>query len=140
PPVVPGTRWVAVGGAIAADVHGKNHHVDGGFARHVRRCMLATPDGALHEAAPGSEVFAATAGGMGLTGAVVEATLALRALPSGLIREEVTRARDLDALLERIAADDDAHTYSVAWVDAAARGARLGRGLLLRGEHASAEE
>jgi decaprenylphospho-beta-D-ribofuranose 2-oxidase len=141
-PVVPGTRWVTVGGALAADVHGKNHHVDGGFARFVRRFTLVTPDGELREVTRESDraAFDATAGGMGLTGVVLDATLRLAPLPSGLVREEISRVEDLDDLLARMAADDDAHRYSVAWVDAAARGRRLGRGLLLRGDHAGAEE
>jgi decaprenylphospho-beta-D-ribofuranose 2-oxidase len=142
PPVVPGTRWVTVGGAIAADVHGKNHHVDGGFARFVERFTLMAPDGDVREISRTEhpETFDATAGGMGLTGVILAATLRLAPLPSGLVREEIRRVEDLDAMLARMAADDDEHRYSVAWVDAAARGKRLGRGLLLRGEHAGAEE
>ena len=137
PPVVPGTAFVTVGGALAADVHGKNHHVDGGFGRHVRRFTLVAPDGAAHAVTRESagDVFDATVGGMGLTGVVEEATLQLVPLPSGAIREEITRADDLDDLLARMEADDDRHRYSVAWVDAAAGGPRLGRGLLLRGDH-----
>jgi decaprenylphospho-beta-D-ribofuranose 2-oxidase len=137
PAVVPGTRFVTVGGALAADIHGKNHHVDGGFARHVRAFDLLTPDGDRRRALPGSEEFAATAGGMGLTGVIAEAALQLLPLPSGVVREEVTRAGDLDHLLALMADNDDAYRYSVAWVDAASR---RGRGLLLRGDHASAEE
>jgi decaprenylphospho-beta-D-ribofuranose 2-oxidase len=142
PPVVPGTRWVTVGGAIAADVHGKNHHVDGGFARFVERFTLIAPDGDTREIsrAEHPETFDATAGGMGLTGVILDATLRLTALPSGLVREEIARVQDFDDLLARMAADDDAYRYSVAWVDAAARERALGRGLLLRGDHASAEE
>jgi decaprenylphospho-beta-D-ribofuranose 2-oxidase len=137
PAVVPGTRFVTVGGALAADIHGKNHHVDGGFARHVSAFDLLTPDGDRRQVLPGSEEFAATAGGMGLTGIVAAATLQLMPLPSALVREEVTRAADLDDLLALMAENDDAHRYSVAWVDAAGR---RGRGLLLRGDHASNDE
>jgi decaprenylphospho-beta-D-ribofuranose 2-oxidase len=135
PAVVPGTRFVTVGGAIAADIHGKNHHVDGGFGSHVVSFRLLTPDGAEHEVRPGSEAFAATVGGMGLTGVIAAATLRLVRL-AGPIREEVTRAGDLDALLAAMTERDDRHRYSVAWVDAAAPGRRLGRGLLLHGDHA----
>ncbi len=138
PAVVPGTRFVTVGGAIAADIHGKNHHRDGGFGRHVRALTLLAPGGECHRLLPGSDAFAATVGGMGLTGVIVDATLQLVRLPSGLLREQVTRAEQLGELLERMAADDDDHRYSVAWVDAAAGG--LGRGLLLRGDHAAAGE
>ena len=137
PAIVPGTRFVTVGGALAADIHGKNHHVDGGFAGHVRAFDLLTPDGDRRRVLPGSEEFAATAGGMGLTGIVSAATLRLMPLPSTLVREEVTRASDLDHLLALMADNDDAYRYSVAWVDAAGR---RGRGLLLRGDHASADE
>lgn len=140
PAVVPGTRFVTVGGAIAADVHGKNHHRDGGFGRSVRALTLLTPDGERHRLVPGSDAFVATVGGMGLTGVIVDATLALLALPSGIVREQVTRAKKLDELLERMAGDDADHRYSVAWVDAAARARVRGRGLLLRGDHAAAGE
>ncbi|HEV2770864.1 MAG TPA: FAD-binding oxidoreductase, partial [Solirubrobacteraceae bacterium] len=129
PAVVPGTRFVTVGGAIAADIHGKNHHRDGGFGRHVGALTLLTADGGRQRLVPGSDAFAATVGGMGLTGVIADATLRLVPLPSGTVREEVTRTRDLDDLLERMAADDDEHRYSVAWVDAAA--GDPGRGLLL---------
>jgi decaprenylphospho-beta-D-ribofuranose 2-oxidase len=138
PPVVPGTAYVTVGGALAADVHGKNHHVDGGFGRAVESFTLLTPGGewreVTRESAP--DVFDATVGGMGLTGVIGEMTLRLVPLPSGVVREEIVPARDLDDLLARMAADDHRHRYSVAWVDAAAGGARLGRGLLLWGDHA----
>ena len=123
---------MTIGGAIAADVHGKNHHRDGGFGRHVRRLVLLTPDGRRQVLTPGSEAFTATVGGMGLTGVIVEATLGLLRVPFGSVREEVTRAGRLGELLEQMRADDDAHRYSVAWIDAAARRAR---GLLLRGDH-----
>ncbi|MGH2950297.1 MAG: FAD-binding protein [Solirubrobacteraceae bacterium] len=136
PAVVPGTRFVTVGGALAADIHGKNHHVDGGFGRHVTAFTLITPDGERRRVTAGSEAFDATVGGMGLTGIVADATLRLMRLPSGAVREEVTRASDLDDLLARMAAGDDDHRYSVAWVDAGGRG----RGLLLRGDHAPGDE
>jgi decaprenylphospho-beta-D-ribofuranose 2-oxidase len=99
----------------------------------VLALRLVTPDGP-QRLTPGSEAFAATVGGMGLTGVIAEATLQLLRLPSGVVREEVTRAGRLDDLLERMLADDQAHRYSVAWIDAAARTAR---GLLLRGDHAA---
>jgi decaprenylphospho-beta-D-ribofuranose 2-oxidase len=142
PAVVPGTRFVTVGGAIAADVHGKNHHVDGGFGRYVRSFVLITPDAERRVVTRDGDraTFDATVGGMGLTGVVEEATLQLTRLPSAVVREEITAAQGLDELLELMSRGDDEHRYSVAWVDAAARGARLGRGLLLRGDHASGAE
>jgi decaprenylphospho-beta-D-ribofuranose 2-oxidase len=133
PAVVPGTRWVTAGGAIAADVHGKNHHVDGGFAEHVERFTLVTPDGDAREVRPGDDAWRATVGGMGLTGAIVEATVRLVPVRSALVREEVVRAPDLDALLGALAATDSSHRYSVAWVDVTAHG----RGLLMQGDHAA---
>jgi decaprenylphospho-beta-D-ribofuranose 2-oxidase len=107
----------------------------------VERFTLITPDGDTRSVSrEHPETFDATAGGMGLTGVILDATLRLTRLPSGLVREEIARVEDLDDLLARMAADDDDYRYSVAWVDAAARGRALGRGLLLRGDHASAEE
>jgi decaprenylphospho-beta-D-ribofuranose 2-oxidase len=136
PAVVPGTRWVTVGGAIATDVHGKNHHVDGGFTDHVVSLRLVTPDGTARTVARDGdpEAWAATVGGMGLAGVITEATLRLRRVSSALVREEVRRADDLDGLLAAMAQSDRHHRYSVAWVDWTGRG----RGLLLQGDHAEA--
>jgi decaprenylphospho-beta-D-ribofuranose 2-oxidase len=134
-PVSPGTAQVTLGGAIACDVHGKNHHRDGSLGAHVERLTLATPGGAV-ELGPDSEEFAATTGGMGLTGVVTRATLRLLPIASGRIRVDTDRAADLDELLALMTAGDDAYRYSVAWVDALARGGRLGRGVLTRGDHA----
>jgi decaprenylphospho-beta-D-ribofuranose 2-oxidase len=138
PSVVPGTRWVTVGAAIATDVHGKNHHRDGGFADHVTSFRLVTPDGHERVVTPDGDpgAWAATVGGMGLTGAVTEATVRLRRVSSSLVREEVRRADDLDALLRAIATTDRDHRYSVAWVDWTGGG----RGLLLQGDHAEPDQ
>lgn len=136
-PVVPGTRQVTVGGAIAADVHGKNHHVAGSFGAHVLGLDLVTPDGRLRTLTPDgpeSELFWATVGGMGLTGVVVRATLACLRAETAYAVVETERCRDLDHLLERLTeGDDPALPYSVAWFDAMARGSRLGRAVLTRG-------
>jgi decaprenylphospho-beta-D-ribofuranose 2-oxidase len=142
PPVVPGTRWVTIGGAIANDVHGKNHHRDGSIARHVERLTLSTPDGRRRTIGPADdpEAFAATAGGLGLTGVIVDATVRLLPIGSAWVRVDTERARDLDDLLARMDASDDAYRYSVAWVDCLSGGAALGRGILTRGDHASADE
>jgi decaprenylphospho-beta-D-ribofuranose 2-oxidase len=135
--VVPGTRWVTVGGAIAADVHGKNHHVDGGFAAHVQEFELVTPDGERRTVAKDGDprAWAATVGGMGLSGVIASATLALVPVRSPVVREELARTADLDELLVRMSRDDRAHRYSVAWVDCAHRS---GRGILMQGDHAEA--
>ena len=142
PPVTPGTRHVTVGGAVAADIHGKNHHLAGGFCAHVRSLELETPAGERLTAAPdrNPEAFAATCGGMGLTGVVVEATLRLLPIETDRIRVDTERARDLDDVLARMEARDRHYRYSVAWIDCLARGASLGRSVLMRGDHARREE
>lgn len=141
PAVVPGTAYVTVGGAIAADVHGKNHHRDGGFGDHVENLVLATGGGELLRASrhEHAELFAATIGGMGLTGTIVEATLQLRRLETGWIRQTTVVAPDLDAAIAALEAGDSA-TYSVAWIDGLAKGTRLGRSLVFLGEHAGRDE
>lgn len=141
PFVVPGTRFVSVGGAIAADVHGKNHHGEGGFGRYVDSILLRTGQGDVIEVSreKNSDAFFATVGGMGLTGIILEATMRLRPVETGWIRERVISASDLDAAMRALEASDSA-TYSVAWIDCVARGNELGRSLIYLGEHASADE
>ncbi|GJE71147.1 FAD-binding oxidoreductase [Methylorubrum podarium] len=137
PPVVPGTQFVTLGGMIASDVHGKNHHREGGFGAHVEALTLLTPDGVPRPCARDREpeLFAMTLGGMGLTGTILDATFRLRPVESGWIRQETRVATDLAAML-RALDEDEAATYSVAWIDCLARGSALGRGLVYRGEHA----
>lgn len=141
PFVVPGTRFVSIGGAIAADVHGKNHHCEGGFGRYVDSLLLRTGQGEVIEASreQNSEAFFATVGGMGLTGIILEATMRLRPVETGWIRERVISASDLDAAMRALEASDEA-TYSVAWIDCVARGRDLGRSLIYLGEHAGKGE
>ncbi len=138
-PVTPGTRFVTVGGAIACDVHGKNHHRDGSIGRHVRSLRLLTPDGTIHELDPeGTPAeLAATFGGLGLTGVVLEATLQLLPVETSAMLVDVERAPDLDAALARLESTDHLYRYSVAWLDCAGRGRRFGRSLLMRGNHAA---
>jgi decaprenylphospho-beta-D-ribofuranose 2-oxidase len=134
-PVTPGTRNVTVGGAIAADVHGKNHHVDGSFGNHLQRLSLVDGTGTLRELTPdGGEAsfFWATVGGMGLTGVIVEATFSLIPITSSLISVDTTRYRDLESLMGAMVE----YRYSVAWVDSLDP---KGRGVLTCGDHAPAE-
>jgi decaprenylphospho-beta-D-ribofuranose 2-oxidase len=140
--VTPGTRRVTVGGAIAADVHGKNHHRDGSFGRHLRSFVLLTPSGErltlTAENSPAA--FWATAGGMGLTGVILEATLQLLPVETARVRVHRQRAGDLDQLMQLMEAADRRHRYSVAWIDCLARGAALGRSVLICGDHARRDE
>lgn len=139
--VVPGTRHVTVGGALAADVHGKNHPADGSFARHVGEFTLATPGGVHRVTAAGDpDLFWATAGGMGLTGVILE--VALRSVPvaSAAVQVVTRRAADLDAVLGAMTTGAGRHTYAVAWLDGLARGRAIGRGIVAWGDHARADE
>ena len=138
-PVTPGTRNVTVGGAIAADVHGKNHHVDGSFGNHVQRLLLVDGKGMFRDLTPNgrgdlddAELFWATVGGMGLTGVIVEATFSLIPITSSLISVDTTRYRDLESLMKAMVEADTKYRYSVAWVDSLDPN---GRGVLTCGDH-----
>lgn len=141
-PVTPGTRHITLGGAVCADIHGKNHHVSGSFTRHVRSVELLTADGGIRTLTPQGDpdLFWATAGGMGLTGIVLAATVSLQPVATSWMRVDTERAGDLDALLARLSATDHRYRYSVAWIDLLARGHRLGRAVLTRGDHAEPRE
>ena len=137
PMVTPGTRFVTVGGAIAADVHGKNHHVDGSFGDHVLSFELVGADGNLVRCSPEENVdlFRQTPGSMGLTGVIVSARIRLRPVETAWIATTTERCATLSRLM--VALDAAAgRTYSVAWIDTQARGPSMGRGIVFSGDHA----
>lgn len=138
PQVVPGTQFITLGGAIANDVHGKNHHRRGTFGRHVESLSLIRSDGRTYTCSPtgNSDLFAATVGGMGLTGIILSAKIRLMRVPSLDVRERVTPFRDLSEFFDLVEEADFANEYAVAWVDQLARTRSAGRGLLMTGNHA----
>jgi decaprenylphospho-beta-D-ribofuranose 2-oxidase len=141
-PVTPGTRFVTVGGAVASDIHGKNHHVEGSFGNHIRRLTLMLADGTIHEISPDQNptLFWATVGGMGLTGVILEATFSLIPIETSLCTVNTIRCRNIDVLIDEMSHGDDDHRYSVAWADLLATGSRLGRSVLWRGDHTKLAE
>ena len=130
-PVSPGTGYATIGGAVANDVHGKNHEVAGSFAAHVIELDLVTPDGRLRTIGPHAEtaLFAATAGGLGLTGVITRVAFRMKRVPGPGVALTRQRLPDLDAFLDAMDAARGA-TYAVGWIDGTARGGRLGRGIL----------
>ncbi|MFD9544667.1 FAD-binding protein [Streptomyces sp. NPDC060022] len=135
-PVTPRTRYVTVGGAIGADIHGGNHPAAGSFTRHVSSLELLTADGEVRTVLPGTELFDATAGGLGLTGVILSATLRFRPVATSLMKVDTERAADLDETLARLASSGHSAPYATAWIDLLARGKARGRSVLTRGEHA----
>jgi len=139
-PVTPGTRFVTVGGAIAADIHGKNHHVSGSWCNHVLSLRLLAPSGEVLDITPTShpDLFWATAGGLGLTGIVVDATFRCPRVETSRLLVETLRTADLDEIMQLMR--DDHTEYAVAWIDLMARGRSMGRSVLTRGRFARLDE
>jgi FAD/FMN-containing dehydrogenase len=141
-PVTPGTKFVTVGGAIANDVHGKNHHRDGTFGQFVIDFGLFTPARGLQACSraynPG--LFWATIGGIGLTGIILTARIQLMRVPSAYISVDYHKSRNLEDALATMDTTDDRYQYSVAWVNCLARGKKLGQSVLMRGNHATLDQ
>jgi len=137
-PVSPGTRQVTVGGAIAADVHGKNHHVAGSFACHVLSFDLVMPGGEIRTATPDGDpvLFWATAGGMGLTGLITRATIQLKRVQTSRVRVDTIRTSGIDETMAILAEHDKQYGYTVAWSDSTASGSGLGRSIITSGDFA----
>ncbi|MEM6803522.1 MAG: FAD-binding oxidoreductase [Bacteroidota bacterium] len=140
-PVTPGTKFISIGGAIAADVHGKNHHVDACFSEHLIFIDLIDPAGEYIRCSKSEhpEIFWRTVGGMGNTGFILSASFRLKAIESAYIRQESLKAKNLEEVMEFFEASES-WTYTVAWIDCLQKGKDQGRSLLLRGEHAKLEE
>jgi len=139
-PVTPGTRFVTLGGAIANDVHGKNHHAVGTIGRHLVRFELLRSDGQRLICSPtqNPDWFSATIGGLGLTGVITWAQLQLRPIAGPHMSVETIRFANLDEFLQLQSESDRDFEYTVAWVDCLGTGSQLGRGWLERANHASA--
>lgn len=137
-PVTPGTRWVTVGGAVAADVHGKNHHRDGNLSEFLLDVTLLTAAGEVLVCSRTEhpDIFSATIGGMGLTGVILAARIKLLPIESAWVEVDYFKAHSLDETLDLLATCGDQYRYSIGWIDCLAGGGRLGRSVLMQGEHA----
>jgi decaprenylphospho-beta-D-ribofuranose 2-oxidase len=141
-PVTPGTQFVTLGGAVAADVHGKNHHVAGCFGAHVTELTLRVADGRVVRCAPDQEpeLFRATVGGMGLTGHILDVSVRMVRVPSPWILQESRRIPGIDAFLDALEEAARVWPFTVGWIDCLSRGKAMGRGILIQGRWAGADE
>lgn len=135
PAVTPGTKFVTLGGAIAADVHGKNHHIDGSFGSFVDWIDVMDATGHVTRAVPNTDLYGWTLGGMGLTGVILRTQIRLRQVESGYILQDMRATQTLDATIDMMEATLRA-PYSVAWLDCVTQGPMMGRGLVMLGRHA----
>jgi decaprenylphospho-beta-D-ribofuranose 2-oxidase len=140
-PVTPGTKFITVGGAVASDVHGKNHHVDGAFSNQVVTMSVLTGTGEILicSKTQNSDLFWATCGGMGLTGIILDVTFHLKKIQSSHIRQKQIKASNLEEVMALFDANKES-TYSVAWIDCLKTGDSFGRSILMLGEHAGTDE
>lgn len=143
-PVLPGTRQVTIGGAIANDIHGKNHHSAGSFGNHVVSMDLLTADGTVRTVTPDgpeSELFWATVGGIGLTGIILRAKIAMTKTETAYFIADLDRTENLDETLELFSnGTDENYDYSSAWFDSISTGAKMGRAAFGRGSLAKLDE
>lgn len=141
-PVTPGTRFVTVGGAVASDIHGKNHHADGSFGAHVLGLDMLMADGSYRSITPASDtdLWWATIGGMGLTGVITSVSFSLIPIESRHCVVDTQRVPNLDSLIEKMEASDHLYRYTVAWIDLVATGKHVGRSVLSMGNHASLDD
>lgn len=141
-PVTPGTKFISIGGAIASDVHGKNHHANGSMGEFVIDLHLLTASGEILTCSreQNSDLFWATIGGMGLTGVILDARIRLRRVETAYMNVQNERAANLDIALERFFETDDEFAYAVAWIDCLAKGRSLGRSVLMRANHARIDD
>lgn len=139
--VTPGTKFITVGGAIASDVHGKNHHAEGCFSEYVLEFSLLNEKAEILRCSRSEnpEKFWATIGGMGLTGIIISAKFKLKNIESSYIRQESIKAENLDEIF-RLFNESESWTYNVAWIDCLQKGKNLGRSIMMRGEHAFKHE
>jgi FAD/FMN-containing dehydrogenase len=140
-PVTPGTKYITIGGAVASDVHGKNHHVDGAFSAHILEMdiMLASGTTVTCSTKLFPDLFHATCGGMGLTGVITRVKFDLKKIETSYIRQKQVKAANLDEII-RLFDEYKHYTYSVAWIDCLQKGKDFGRSILILGEHATVSE
>ena len=140
-PVTPGTKFITLGGAVASDVHGKNHHVDGAFSSHIADMDILVADGRVINCSPefNIDLFEATCGGMGLTGLILRVSFRLKKIETAYIRQKQVKAANLEEIIS-LFEQYRHYTYSVAWIDCLKKGKDFGRSILILGEHATVNE